>query len=95
MSAKSLEEAVFGSKPAETRDLPDPAKVRAALDAVRPALLADGGNVELQGIDSDGTVRLVLQGECRACPSVEMTFRRILEPHLKAKIPEIQNIIVC
>ena len=94
MTSSRLEEAVFGIKPADKRDRLDPLKIRAALDMVRPALLADGGNVELAAIDGDGTVRLTLQGECRSCPSVEMTFRRIIEPILKAEVPQIQNILI-
>ena len=89
-----LEEQVFGGKPATQRGLPEPAKVRAVLDALRPGLLADGGNVELAGVEKDGTVRLKLQGQCRTCPSVEMTFRRVLEPALMAEIPQITAVVV-
>ena len=88
-----LGEAVSGIKQGRRGTLPAPHKVRAALDLVRPGLLADGGNVEFQRIDPDGTVRLVLQGECRNCPSAEMTFRLVIEPILKAEVPEISSII--
>ena len=45
--------------PAETPDL-TPESVNAALDEVRPYLIADGGNVEVASI-SDGIVYLRLQ----------------------------------
>jgi len=91
MSSK-LEEAVFGIKQKAGSKRPEAARVRAALDAIRPTLIADGGNVELEQIDPDGTVCLVFQGECRACPSLELTFRRIIEPLLCAEVPEIHSI---
>jgi Fe-S cluster biogenesis protein NfuA len=89
-----LGEAELGIKPNGTGDPPDPGKVREALDRLRCGLLADGGNIELQGIDADGSVRLALQGQCRTCPSVEMTVRLVIEPMLKAEVPEIVGLIL-
>ncbi len=79
---------------AEQASRPDPDKVRAALDRVRPGLLADGGNVELASVCPDGTVRLSLQGECSRCPAVEMTVRRVIEPVLRALVPGITAIVI-
>ena len=49
---------------------PEPveARVRAALDEVRPYLDSHGGDVELLAIE-EGVVRLRLQGSCKGCPS--------------------------
>ena len=49
--------------------------VEAWLDRIRPALVADGGNVELVGVEHDGTVRVVLQGTCADCPAQLATLR--------------------
>ena len=73
---------------------PQEAEVRAALDKVRPGLIADGGNVELAGIQPDGTVRLSLQGECSRCPAAEMTLRHAIEPVLRSQVPGIAEIVI-
>ena len=65
--------------------------VEAVLDEMRPYLLADGGNVAVQGIDG-GVVRLELQGACGSCPSSSMTMRMGLERGLREKIPEIVDV---
>jgi len=62
------------------------------LDTVRPALMADGGNVELVGVD-DGIVKLRLQGACVGCPMSQMTLRMGIERELRKHIPGIQEVI--
>jgi Fe-S cluster biogenesis protein NfuA len=69
-------------------------KVREALDAVRPGLLADGGNVELVGVDEDGTVRVALQGACAICPSAAATLRLVIEPRVIRNVPGATSVIV-
>lgn len=69
-------------------------KVREALDAVRPGLLADGGNVELVGVDEDGTVRVALQGACAICPSAAATLRLVIEPRVTRSVPGVTSVIV-
>ena len=39
-------------------------RVQAAIDKVRPFLQRDGGDVELVDVDSDGLVKVRLQGAC-------------------------------
>ena len=72
---------------------PSPARVRAALDAIRPTLLADGGNVELVDVHADGTVRVVLQGACSTCPAADMTLQRIIEPRLRRQVPGVTSVV--
>lgn len=76
-------------------DIPPPprAAVEACLDTLRPALVADGGNVELLAIDHDGTVRLDLQGACATCPAKLATLRVAIEPTLKKSFPGIQTVV--
>jgi len=50
------------------RPLDVEARVRQALEQVRPYLRSHGGNVELLGVET-GVVRLRLQGSCHSCPS--------------------------
>ena len=67
--------------------------VEAVLDQfVRPGLLADGGNVEVVGIDSDRIVQVRMQGACVGCPSSSLTMTMGIEATIKAHVPEIRFI---
>ncbi len=67
-------------------------KVEAALDQIRPALLADGGGVELVDV-SDGVVTLRLTGACGGCPMSAMTLRLGIERTLKEQVPEVKEVV--
>ncbi|MCC6641261.1 MAG: NifU family protein [Deltaproteobacteria bacterium] len=69
------------------------ARVEAELDRLRPALVADGGNVELVAVDDDGTVRLALEGACSSCPARLATLRLAIEPALRSAVPGITAIV--
>lgn len=68
-------------------------KVEAALEKIRPALQADGGDVELIDVDSEGRVKLRLTGACGGCPMSQMTLKLGIEKMLKQEVPEIKEII--
>ena len=65
-------------------------KVEAALDKIRPALQADGGNVELVEVGDDGIVKVRLTGACGSCPMSTITLKQGVERVLKKEIPEIK-----
>lgn len=67
-------------------------KVEEALNKVRPALMADGGNVELVDIQ-DGVVKVKLTGACGGCPMSQMTLKMGIERLLKKEIPEIKQVV--
>ena len=67
-------------------------KVDNVLDTVRPALMADGGNVELVDV-VDGVIKLRLQGACAGCPMSQMTLRMGIERELRKQLPDIQEVI--
>ncbi|MCZ6784895.1 MAG: NifU family protein [Proteobacteria bacterium] len=75
-----------------TRPLRD--EVEGALDRLRPGLVADGGNVELLGVDPDGTVRIVMQGACATCPAQMATIRIGLEEPLRRAVPGVKSVVV-
>ena len=77
----------------ELTNRPSAARVRAALDDVRPGLLADGGNLELLEVDDDGTVTVTLQGACAGCPAAEMTLQLLVEPHLRRTVPGVTGVV--
>jgi Fe-S cluster biogenesis protein NfuA len=68
-------------------------QVGQVLEQVRPALQADGGDVELVNVQDDGTVEVRLQGACGCCPMAQMTLKMGIEKHLKAKIPQVKQVV--
>ncbi|MEK6813471.1 MAG: NifU family protein [Nitrospirota bacterium] len=66
-------------------------KVEKALDYIRPALVADGGNIELVDI-VDGVVRVRLKGACGSCPSATVTLKQGVERTLKERVPGIVGV---
>ncbi len=67
--------------------------VEAALDRLGPALVADGGNLELAGIGGDGTVRIILQGACATCPAQLATVRVGIEEPLLKMVPGVTGVV--
>jgi Fe-S cluster biogenesis protein NfuA len=67
-------------------------KVLQALEAVRPMLLADGGDVELVEVTEQGVVRVRLQGACHGCPMSAMTLRNGIERIVKEQVPEVTAV---
>ncbi|MBI4777869.1 NifU family protein [Candidatus Desantisbacteria bacterium] len=68
-------------------------KVLAVLDEIRPGLMADGGNVELVDVSTDGVVKVKLIGACGCCPMSQMTLKSGIERILKARLPEIKEVL--
>jgi Fe-S cluster biogenesis protein NfuA len=67
-------------------------KVEAALAKIRPALQADGGDVELVDV-ADGVVKLKLKGACAGCPMSTMTLKQGIERVLRKEIPDIKEVV--
>ncbi len=68
-------------------------KVEAVLDKVRPALVRDGGNVELVDVTPEGTVKVKLVGACGSCPMSTYTLKMAIERTIKHEIPEIKEVV--
>lgn len=68
-------------------------RIEKALDKIRPMLMADGGNVELVEVTSEGVVKLKLTGTCGCCPMSQMTLKSGVERVLRQDVPEIKEII--
>jgi Fe-S cluster biogenesis protein NfuA len=66
-------------------------KVQKVIDEVRPNLQADGGDIELVGVE-DGVVKVQLKGACAGCPMSTMTVKWGVENLLKKKIPEVVRV---
>jgi Fe-S cluster biogenesis protein NfuA len=68
-------------------------KVEEVLGMVRPMLIRDGGDVELVGVDDDGTVSVKLKGACDGCAMASLTLKMGIEKILKEEIPEVKEVI--
>jgi len=66
-------------------------KVQEALDEIRPQIQMDGGDVQLVAVEG-GTVKVRLVGHCAGCPMSQMTLKNGIEAHLKAILPEVQQV---
>ncbi len=67
------------------------AKIKAALDKIRPALQADGGDVEFIEFN-DGVVTVRLKGACGSCPMSMLTLKQGIEVRLRSEIPEVKSV---
>ncbi|NIS60623.1 MAG: DUF59 domain-containing protein [Proteobacteria bacterium] len=65
--------------------------VEKALQKIRPALQADGGDIELVDIQ-DGVVKVKLTGACGGCPMSQMTLKQGVERALKQEVPEVKGV---
>jgi len=66
-------------------------RVQKAIQELRPNLQADGGDIELLGVE-EGVVKVKLKGACAGCPMSTMTIQWGVERFLKKRIPEIVKV---
>ncbi len=67
-------------------------RVNAALDKVRPAIQADGGEVWLIKVE-DGTAYVQMLGACGGCPASTMTLKGAIEAVVVADVPEVREVL--
>ncbi|MFV1987218.1 MAG: NifU family protein [Gemmatimonadota bacterium] len=68
-------------------------QIEHVLDQVRPAIRADGGDVELLGFDeASGRVDVRMVGACYACPMSMATLRAGIEQRLRMALPEVKSV---
>ena len=66
-------------------------KVTKVLDAIRPGLQMDGGDIELVGVEG-GVVKVRLTGACSGCPMSMMTLQMGVERAIRREIPDIVKV---
>ena len=59
---------------------------------INPALMIDGGQVELVGVD-DNTVKVKLKGSCAHCAMRIYTLTQFIETTIKKEVPEVKKVI--
>jgi Fe-S cluster biogenesis protein NfuA len=67
-------------------------RVEQSLERIRPALQADGGDVELVEVTEDGVVKVRLVGACRGCPMSQLTLANGVERVIKEDVPEVVRV---
>jgi Fe-S cluster biogenesis protein NfuA len=67
-------------------------EVQSAIDAIRPALQADGGDIVFREIDDDGVVHVELVGACGTCPISTMTLKAGVERIIKDRVPGVSAV---
>ena len=68
-------------------------RVESVLDRIRPAMRADGGDIELVDV-SGNSARVRLTGMCARCPSGYMTLHAGVERALRRDIVEFEELLV-
>ena len=67
-------------------------RIIAILDLMRPAIQADGGDVEFVEFTDDHIVRVRFHGACVGCPSSTMTLQSGIARRLQDRIPEVKGV---
>ena len=68
-------------------------KVQGVINLIRPAVQADGGDIELVDVTSSGIVQIRFHGACHGCPSSTMTLQMGIERNLRDRVPEVTGVI--
>ncbi len=63
------------------------------IEDVRPQLQADGGDIELIGVEND-VAKVKLKGACNGCPMSGMTLQYGVVNCIKKRVPEIKKVEV-
>jgi Fe-S cluster biogenesis protein NfuA len=68
-------------------------EVNTYLDAIRPHIQNDGGDIEVVNVDENNEVIIKWVGACATCDKRELTFKYGVKSYLTEKMPEIKDII--
>jgi Fe-S cluster biogenesis protein NfuA len=67
-------------------------RIAKVIELIRPAVQADGGDIEFVGFTPENLVQIRMHGACVGCPSASVTLQTGIERNLKAHIPEVRGI---
>ena len=68
-------------------------RVQDVINLIRPAVQADGGDIELVNVTPQNVVQIRFHGACHGCPSSTMTLQMGIERNIREKIPEITAVV--
>ncbi len=64
------------------------------IELMRPALQADGGDIELIDVNEEtGIVSVTLVGACGTCPSATITLKAGVERIMRDKVPGVTEVV--
>jgi len=69
------------------------ADVLEAIEIIRPALQADGGDIVFNSIDNLGVVHVSLIGACGTCPVSAMTLKAGVERIIRQRVPGVTEVV--
>ena len=73
--------------------LPVRDRVQGVINLIRPAVQADGGDIELVDVDAEGLVQIRFHGACHGCPSSGMTLYDGIQRNLRERVPEVTGVV--
>jgi Fe-S cluster biogenesis protein NfuA len=69
-------------------------KVEETIQAIRPAIQADGGDIYLREVDEEtGLVTVELVGACVSCPASTLTLKAGIERILKDRVEGVTEVV--
>lgn len=69
-------------------------EVDSVIEIIRPAIQADGGDIELIEVDRDsGVVTVELLGACVSCPASTVTMKAGIERIMKDRIDWVTAVV--
>jgi Fe-S cluster biogenesis protein NfuA len=79
--------------PATQATAPLRERVQSVINLIRPAVQADGGDIELVDVTPEGVVQIRFHGACNGCPSSTMTLHMGIERNLRERVPEVTQVV--
>ena len=79
--------------PASTQTTDVRERVQNVINLIRPAVQADGGDIELVDVTDAGVVQIRFHGACNGCPSSTMTLHMGIERNLRERVPEVTQVV--
>jgi len=69
-------------------------QVEETIEAIRPALQADGGDIVLRDVDeTTGIVSVTLTGACGTCPASTQTLKAGIERIMKDRVDGVTEVV--
>jgi len=69
-------------------------QVEKVIEIIRPAIQADGGDINLLDVDQDsGVVTVELTGACVSCPASTVTMKAGIERIMKDRVPGVTAVV--
>jgi Fe-S cluster biogenesis protein NfuA len=69
------------------------AGIEEAIEAIRPALQIDGGDIVFENLDDEGRVHVTLVGACGTCPVSTMTLKAGVERIIQERVPGVTEVV--